>query len=152
MPSRKNLLKQQSPYKGTGRYLQYLRCPCCGKLARGQAIGSAGTHKLSVSRCIRKLPGYRTGWEWGHERPSRDHLEHLAEALRRALAQVDVGLGVWAAEELLAVRAESVLIRSGRFLVVGSQSRVKGGSYAIKGENHVVKEERSRAPVRDGVL
>jgi len=86
--SRKAFLKKVSPHKGTGRYIQYLRCPCCGKLARGPAIGNAGTHQLTVSQCIRKLPGYRTGWEWGHREPDREMLGVLEESLERALAQV----------------------------------------------------------------
>jgi len=92
--SRKALLKKISPYKGTGRYLEYVRCPCCGKLCRAQAIGSAGGHKLSVSRCIRKLPGYRTGWEWGHQEPDREMLGALKESLEAALKQVNGLLGV----------------------------------------------------------
>jgi len=91
--SRKALLKKISPFKGTGRYLQYLRCPCCGKLARGQAIGNSGSHQLSVSQCIRKLPGYRTGWEWGHGEPDHDMLLALEESLERALSQVRAKLG-----------------------------------------------------------
>jgi len=91
--SRKALLKKASPHKGTGRYLQYLRCPCCGKLARGPAIGNAGTHQLTVSQCIRKLSGYRTGWEWGHSVPDREMLGVLEESLERALAQVREMLG-----------------------------------------------------------
>lgn len=90
--NRKQRLKKKSPYKGTGRYLQYVRCPCCGKLARGQAVGNAGNHQLSVSRCIRKLPGWHTGWEWKHEFPNRDMLESLSVALHRATAQVDAAL------------------------------------------------------------
>lgn len=93
MASRKNFLKKISPHKGTGRYLQYLRCPCCGKLARGQAIGSAGTHELSVSQCVGRRPGYRTGFDWEHQRPGREHLEALRESLERALVQVDAMLG-----------------------------------------------------------
>jgi len=91
--SRKALLKKLSPFKGTGRYLEYIRCPLCGKLARGLAIGHAGTHKLSVSQCIRKLPGYRTGWEWGHREPDREMLGALKESLEAALAQVNGLLG-----------------------------------------------------------
>jgi len=91
--SRKALLKKISPHKGTGRYIEYLRCPCCGKLCRGPAIGNAGTHQLTVSQCIRKLPGYRTGWEWGHREPDRDMLGVLEESLERALVQVRDMLG-----------------------------------------------------------
>jgi len=91
--SRKALLKKISPHRGTGRYIQYLRCPCCGKLARGPAIGNAGTHQLTVSQCIRKLPGYRTGWEWGHREPDREMLGVLEESLERALVQVRDMLG-----------------------------------------------------------
>jgi len=92
--SRKQLKRALSPHKGTGRYLQYIRCPCCGKLCRAQAIGSAGSHKLSVSQCIRKLPGYRTGWEWGHREPDREMLGALKESLEAALEQVNGLLGV----------------------------------------------------------
>jgi len=92
--SRKALLKKISPHRGTGRYIQYLRCPVCGKLARGPAIGNAGTHQLSVSQCIRKLPGYRTGWEWGHRKPDREMLGALKESLEAALEQVNGLLGV----------------------------------------------------------
>jgi len=91
--SRKALLKKLSPFRGTGRYLQYLRCPVCGKLARGPAIGNAGTHQLTVSQCLRKLPGYRTGWEWGHQEPDREMLGVLEESLERELAQVRGMLG-----------------------------------------------------------
>jgi len=93
MPSRKNLLKQISPHKGTGRYLQYIRCPVCGKLARGQAIGNAGTHQLTVSQCIGPRPGYRAGFQWGHDSPSLEHLEALKDCLERALVQVHGALG-----------------------------------------------------------
>jgi len=86
--SRKKYLKKISPHKGTALYIEYLRCPCCGKLARGPAIGNAGTHQLTVSQCIRKLPGYRTGWEWGHREPDRGMLGVLEESLERALVQV----------------------------------------------------------------
>jgi len=92
--SRKAILKKLSPHKGTGRYLEYVRCPCCGKLCRARAIGNAGTHKLSVSQCIRKLPGYRTGWEWGHREPDREMLGALKESLESALMQVNGLLGV----------------------------------------------------------
>jgi len=91
--SRKQVNRLLSPYRGTGRYLEYIRCPNCGKLARGQAVGAAGSHELSVSQCVRKLPGYRTGWEWRHDPPSREHLGALKESLERALAQVDGLLG-----------------------------------------------------------
>jgi len=91
--SRKALLKKISPHKGTGRYIQYLRCALCGKLARGPSIGHAGSHQLTVSQCIRKLPGYRTGWEWGHREPDREMLGVLEESLERALAQVREMLG-----------------------------------------------------------
>jgi len=97
MPSRKNLLKQISPYRGTGRYLQYVRCPTCGKLARGLALGNAGTHQLTVSQCVGPRPGYRAGFEWRHDSPSREHLEALKESLERALAQVNGALGEEAA-------------------------------------------------------
>jgi len=87
--SRRNLLLKTSPHRGTGKFIEYLRCPCCGKLARGQAIGHAGTHKLSVSRCVGRQPGYRTGFDWKHEPPSREHLTALRESLAAALNQVN---------------------------------------------------------------
>jgi len=87
--SRRNLLLKTSPHRGTGKFIEYLRCPCCGKLARGQAIGHAGTHKLSVSRCVGRRPGYRTGFDWKHEPPSREHLTALRESLAAALNQVN---------------------------------------------------------------
>jgi len=91
--SRKSFLRKISPHKGTGRYIEYLRCPLCGKLARAQAIAHGGSHKLSVSQCIRKLPGYRTGWEWGHREPDREMLGALKESLEAALDQVNGLLG-----------------------------------------------------------
>ncbi len=94
MSSRKNLLKKISPFKGTGRYLQYVRCPCCGKLARGQALGNAGEHQLSVSQCTGPKGGYRTGFNWEHVKPAREILEALKESLEAALAQVNGLLGV----------------------------------------------------------
>jgi len=94
MPSRKNLLKKISPFKGTGRYLQYVRCPCCGKLARGQALGNAGEHRLSVSQCTGPKGGYRTGFNWEHVKPTREILEALKEGLEAALVQVNDALGV----------------------------------------------------------
>jgi hypothetical protein len=89
---RRTRLLAASPYKGTGRFLQYVRCPCCGKLARGAAVGSAGTHKLSVSRCVRRLPGSRGGFEWKHEDPSADMLRQLLKSLGRATSQVEDAL------------------------------------------------------------
>jgi len=94
MSSRKNLLKKISPFKGTGRYLQYVRCPCCGKLARGQALGNAGEHELSVSQCTGPKGGYRAGFNWEHVKPTREILEALKESLERALEQVGEVLGV----------------------------------------------------------
>ena len=89
---RRTRLQDASPYKGTGRFLQYVRCPCCGKLARGPAIGAAGTHKLSISRVVRRIPGYRKGFEWKHETPNRDVLDRLLKALGLATSQVEVAL------------------------------------------------------------
>jgi len=91
--SRKALLKKLSPFKGTGRFLQYLRCPCCGKLCRGPAIGNAGTHLLSVSQCTGPKGGYRAGFNWEHREPDREMLGVLEESLERALAQVREMLG-----------------------------------------------------------
>jgi len=92
--SRKAYLRKISPHKGTARYLEYLRCPCCGKLCRGQAIGHAGTHQLSVSQCIGRRPGYRTGFDWKHREPDREMLGALKESLEAALEQVNGLLGV----------------------------------------------------------
>jgi len=92
--SRKSFLRKISPYKGTGRYIEYLRCPLCGKLARGPALGHAGSHQLSVSQCVGRRPGYRTGFEWKHGKPEREHLEALKESLEAALDQVNGLLGV----------------------------------------------------------
>ena len=89
--SRKSFLKKISPHKGTGRYLQYTRCPCCGKLARPQAIGNAGTHRLSISQCTGPKGGYRTGFNW---EPIPEILRALKESLERALAQVNDALDV----------------------------------------------------------
>jgi len=94
MSSRKTFLKKISPFKGTGRYLQYVRCPCCGKLARGQALGNAGEHQLSVSQCTGPKGGYRAGFNWEHVKPTREILEALRESLERALEQVGEALGV----------------------------------------------------------
>jgi len=92
--SRKSFLRKISPFKGSGRFLQYVRCPCCGKLARGQAIGHAGTHQLSVSQCVGRRPGYRTGFDWEHVPPTPEILESLKESLEAALDQVNGLLGV----------------------------------------------------------
>jgi hypothetical protein len=89
---RRTRLQAASPRKGTGFFQQYIRCPCCGKLARGPAVGSAGQHKLSVSRVVRRIPGYRKGFEWTHEKPSKDILLSLYKALRLALKQVQYEL------------------------------------------------------------
>lgn len=149
--SRKALLKKISPHKGTGRYRQYIRCVCCGKLCRPQAIGSAGMHRLSVSRCVRKLPGFRTGWEWEHIPPNREQLAGLAEALHRALSQVEMELGVQPAEEFIPIRTKSVPIRSERSLVGKSQSNIRGEkNHAIN--QTVVKEERVRIPMHVNLL
>jgi len=94
MPSRKNFLKKISPFKGTGRYLQYVRCPCCGKLARGQALGNAGEHQLSVSQCTGPKGGYRGGFHWEHVPPTSEILGALKESLEAALVQVNGLLGV----------------------------------------------------------
>jgi len=92
--SRKSFLRKISPFKGSGRFLQYVRCPCCGKLARGQAIGHAGTHQLSVSQCVGRRPGSRGGFDWEHVPPSPEILESLKESLEAALDQVNGLLGV----------------------------------------------------------
>jgi len=91
--SRKTFLKKISPHKGTGRYLQYLRCPCCGKLARGPAIGNAGTHLLSLSQCTGPKGGYRAGFNWEHRELDGEMLGVLEESLERALVQVRDMLG-----------------------------------------------------------
>jgi len=93
MSSRKTFLKKISPFKGTGRYLQYVRCLCCGKLARGQALGNAGEHQPSVSQCTGPKGGYRTGFNWEHVPPSPEILGALKESLERALEQVNGLLG-----------------------------------------------------------
>jgi len=120
--SRKQLKRALSPHKGTGRYLQYLRCPCCGKLARGPAIGNAGTHQLTVSQCIRKLPGYRTGWEWGHSVPDREMLGVLEESLERALAQVREMLGK--ADEVQAAGYHLLPQVSSEWIIPGNELEV----------------------------
>jgi len=94
MASRKSFLRRISPFKGTGRFLQYCRCPLCGKLARGQAIGHAGTHQLSVSQCVGRRPGQRGGFDWEHVPPTPEILESLKESLEAALKQVNGLLGV----------------------------------------------------------
>jgi len=144
--SRKALLKKISPHKGTGRYLQYLRCPCCGKLCRGQAIGNAGTHQLTVSQCIRKLPGYRTGWEWGHREPDREMLGVLEESLERALVQVREQLGK--AEVVLPseVLAEYHLLPQvlSEWVVPGNELEVFYGNGEEEGQGEVVHPSRVR--------
>jgi len=92
--SRKAFLRKISPFKGSGRFLQYVRCPCCGKLCRGQAIGHAGTHKLSISQCVGRRPGSRGGFDWEHVPPTPEILESLKEALEAALEQVNGLLGM----------------------------------------------------------
>jgi len=87
--SRKSFLRKISPFKGSGRFLQYVRCPCCGKLCRGQAIGHAGTHQLSVSQCVGRRPGSRGGFDWEHVPPTPEILESLKESLGAALDQVN---------------------------------------------------------------
>jgi len=91
--SRKAFLKKISPFKGTGRFLQYLRCPVCGKLARGPAVGNAGSHILSVSQCTGPKGGYRAGFNWEHRELDGEMLGVLEESLERALAQVRGMLG-----------------------------------------------------------
>jgi len=92
--SRKAFLRKISPFKGSGRFLQYCRCPICGKLARGPALGRAGTHQLSISQCVGRRPGSRGGFDWEHVPPSPEILESLKESLEAALAQVNGLLGV----------------------------------------------------------
>jgi len=94
MASRKSFLRKISPFKGTGRFLQYCRCPVCGKLCRAQAIGHAGTHKLSLSQCVGCRPGQRGGFDWEHVPPTPEILESLKESLEAALKQVNGLLGV----------------------------------------------------------
>jgi len=92
--SRKSFLRKISPFKGSGRFLQYCRCPLCGKLARGPALGRAGSHQLSISQCVGRRPGSRGGFDWEHVPPSPEILESLKEALEAALVQVNGLLGV----------------------------------------------------------
>ena len=92
--SRKAFLKKISPNKGTGRYLEYVRCPVCGKLARGLALGNAGSHVLSVSKCTGPKGGYRGGFNWEHIPPTPEILGALKESLEAALVQVNGLLGV----------------------------------------------------------
>jgi len=94
MASRKSFLRKISPFKGTGRFLQYCRCPVCGKLCRAQAIGHAGTHKLSLSQCVGRRPGQRGGFDWEHVPPTPEMLGALKESLEAALQQVNGLLGV----------------------------------------------------------
>jgi len=144
--SRKALLRKISPHKGTARYIQYLRCPCCGKLARGPAIGNAGTHQLTVSQCIRKLPGYRTGWEWGHREPDKEMLGVLEESLERALVQVRDMLGK--AEVVLPseVLAEYRLLPQvlSEWIVPGNELEVFYGNEEEGQEGEVVRPSRVR--------
>jgi len=142
MSSRKVRLKKGSPFKGSGRFLQYIRCPACGKLGRAQAIGNAGVHKLSVSQCTGPKGGYRAGFNWEHKAPNREQLEGLAEALRRALSQVERELGVGPA----LVLAEFEPIRSGKFQVMTSRTHIEGD------EKHGIQEERVRVPMRVDLL
>ena len=141
MLSRRNQLLKTSPHRGTGRYIQYLRCPCCGKLARGQAIGSAGQHELSVSQCVGRRPGYRTGFDWRHDAPSREHLEALKESLERALGQVNDALGEDAvpAEVLREFHLQSVDVLS-EWYEPGSELRLEV-DYGYSGEVQVQEEE-----------
>jgi len=92
--SRKAFLRKISPFKGSGRFLQYCRCPVCGKLCRAQVIGHAGTHKLSLSQCVGRRSGQRGGFDWEHVPPTPEILESLKESLEAALEQVNGLLGV----------------------------------------------------------
>jgi len=145
MPSRKVRLKRESPYKGTGRYIEYLRCPCCGKLARGQVIGAAGQHMLSVSRCKGPKPGYRTGFDWEHVPPDRETLEALRIALERALRQVKQGLGY----------VPLMPVMSPALMPVISYLPLAENVYINREVAHVAKEENSEirfARVRTSLL
>lgn len=83
--------RKASPHKGTGRFFEYVRCPCCGKLARGPSVGSAGTHVLQKMVCTGSL-GNRKGFAWDRLDPDQELLESLLEALERATAQVKKAL------------------------------------------------------------
>jgi hypothetical protein len=41
---------------------------------------------------VRAIPGYRKGFEWKHEEPSKDMLRQLLKALGRATLQVEDAL------------------------------------------------------------
>jgi hypothetical protein len=141
--NRKQQLKKKSPYKGTGRYLQYVRCPCCGKLGRAAAMGHAGEHQLSVSQCIRKLPGWHTGWEWRHSFPDNIMLERLLEALRRATAQVEAALNrvKFDEEAWVGMMGKSKLIE--KSYVGVSHDKAEGSERAGVYRNEVEGSERA---------
>lgn len=65
----------------------YIRCPCCGKLATGYALGHAGVHRLEVRRCVKAL-GYRYGFEWSNEPLTGELAGGLVRGLAKALVQV----------------------------------------------------------------
>lgn len=87
MSTRKQRRKEASPYRGSGRFFQYVRCPCCGKLARGPAIGRAGTHTLNTMQITKSLGG-RKGFVWDRRPVDKDVLEQLLKALELAIKQV----------------------------------------------------------------
>jgi hypothetical protein len=142
---RRTRLQDKSPYKGTGRYLQYLRCPCCGKLARGQAIGNAGNHQLSMSRVVGRIPGYRKGFEWKHEFPSRDMLESLSLALHQAQAQVDAALAALNRVQFdesawkTMIEKSHVEVSNDRQEVKGERARI-GERVSLGGKVHIGSE------------
>lgn len=91
-PSKRTRKLKASPYRGTGKFIQYMRCPICGKLGRGPSLGNAGQHHLTMSRPVSVLPGYRAGFLWEHRELTSDELLKLLECLESAKRQIERAL------------------------------------------------------------
>lgn len=68
-------------------FKEYIRCPVCGKLARGVAIGNAGEHVLGIKKIIKAFGG-RGGFLWDSFPLRSEIVEALELACLAALEQV----------------------------------------------------------------
>lgn len=84
--SRKVIKRALSPYKGTGKFIEYLRCPVCGKLVRGQQLNNVGNHKLELKRPIKSLGA--KGFLWEAKEITKEQAERLLLWLGIAQLQV----------------------------------------------------------------
>ena len=108
---------------------QYLRCPCCGKLASGYAIGHAGMHRLEVRQCVKAL-GYRYGFVWDRKPLTGDFVGALVRGLSKALVQV---LAVARAPAELLALAEPDLAAALQQVraIIGRRDVAPSPSYAV---------------------